>query len=114
MSRKQRVLSPEAAEILRRFVNAPADELYGFEIIKETGINSSTLYPALRLLAEDRGLLTSRWEHIDPVMEGRPARRLYRLAGHAARDAQTALREHAEHQGRVTHPMPLRPRPAQP
>jgi len=113
MSRKPRVLSPPAAQILQRFVRAPDDELYGFEIIKETGIPSSTLYPALRLLAEERGFLSSRWEAIDPVKEGRPPRRLYRLNGQARRAAVEALHEHAEHQRRLVRPMPLRTRHAE-
>lgn len=113
MSRKQRVLSAPAAAILHRFVGGPSDELYGFEIIRETGIPSSTLYPALRLLAEERKFLTSRWEKIDPVKEGRPPRRLYRLDGAAARAAREALHERVEHQRRVAERFPIRPRPAE-
>lgn len=113
MSRKQRVLSAPAAAILRRFVRAPNDELYGFEIIRETGIPSSTLYPALRLLAEERQFLTSRWEKIDPVKEGRPPRRLYRLDGAAARAARDALHERVEHQQRLAERSPLSLRPAE-
>jgi len=113
MSRKPRVLSPPAAAILQRFMRAPADELYGFEIIRETGIASSTLYPALRVLAEERGFLSSRWEAIDPAKEGRPPRRMYRLNGHARQAANEALREHAEHHKRRLKPVPLRPRHAE-
>lgn len=104
MSRKPRVLSQAAATILRRFLGSPEDELYGFEIIRETGIPSSTLYPALRLLAEDRLYLTARWEEIDPVAAGRPPRRLYRLEGAAAPAVRAALAERAEHEGRRPSP----------
>jgi DNA-binding PadR family transcriptional regulator len=44
--------------------------------MEETGLPSGTLYPILRRLTE-RGLLSSTWEA--PVVEGRPARHLYRL-----------------------------------
>src|SRR4051812_7503395 len=102
MSRKPRVLSTPAATILRRFVADPDAELHGFEIIRETGIPSSTLYPALRLLAEDRGYLTSRHEQIDPSVDRRPARHLYRLDPATALAAREALAEHAEHNRRVS------------
>jgi PadR family transcriptional regulator, regulatory protein PadR len=104
MSRKPRVLSDPAAMILRRFVDDPDAELHGFQIIRETGIPSSTLYPALRSLSEDRGYLTSRHELLDPSIERRPARRLYRLDLNpaAALTAREALAEHAEHKRRVS------------
>ena len=108
---KLRVLSDAAAAILERFVRAPDDELYGFEIIRETGISSSTLYPALRLLTEDRNYLTSRWEAVDPVVAGRPQRRLYRLNGSAGAAARSALDEYAQHRRRFSTPVPRSLRP---
>ena len=97
MSRKKRVLSVPAARILRLFLEDPTGEHYGFEIIRLTEISSGTLYPTLRLLAEERNLLASRWETIDPVAEGRPPRRLYRLDGARTSAALDALREHDRH-----------------
>jgi hypothetical protein len=38
--------------------------------------------------------LERRWEEIDPVTEGRPRRRLYRLTGVGAPAARRALDEH--------------------
>jgi len=90
--------------VLQWFVRAPGDELHGFEIIRRTGIPSSTLYPVLRVLAEERGFLVSRWESIDPVAVGRPRRRLYRLDPHATGVAQAALREHLDHVSREPRP----------
>ncbi len=109
MSRKTRVLSPASAAILRRFLSAPTDELHGFRIINEAGIPSSTLYPALRLLAEKRSFLTWRWEDIDPRVEKRPPRRLYRLRGESASAARKALSEYEAHQEK--QPLSLRPQP---
>lgn len=99
MSRKQRVLSQPAAAILRRFLDAPDDELHGFQIIRETGIPSGTLYPALRTLAEQRGLLTSRREDVNELASSRPPRRLYKLKGtaEARAEARDALAEYAAH-----------------
>jgi PadR family transcriptional regulator, regulatory protein PadR len=97
MSRKTRVLSVPAAVVLQWFLNAPEDELHGFRIIKDAGIPPSTLYPVLRVLAEERKLLTWRWEEIDPRAEKRPARRLYRLNGNAAEAAHAAVAEAERH-----------------
>ena len=111
MSRKIRVLSPESAMILRRFLDSPGDELHGFGIIRETGIRSSTLYPALRALAEERKLLTARCEQIDSASHGRPPRRLYRLDAAAAPAAREALAEHVEHERQRDQPSPRSLRP---
>src|SRR5437667_146545 len=96
MARKPRRLSDPAVSILARFVAAPTDELYGFQLINEAGIPSGTLYPALRMLSERRGYLTCRWEAIDPADEKRPRRRLYRLDGKRAEAARREVAEHAE------------------
>jgi PadR family transcriptional regulator, regulatory protein PadR len=95
---QQRVLSPPAAVVLRRFVDAPEDELHGFRIIKETGIPPGTLYPVLRLLGERRGYLRWRWEDIDPRVEKRPPRRFYRLDGDAELLARQELARFEAHQ----------------
>jgi PadR family transcriptional regulator, regulatory protein PadR len=93
MSRKKRVLSESATAILAYFLKNPEAELYGFEILRQTGIGSGTLYPALRLLAEDRQFLVSRWEQIDPRVAGRPPRRFYRLDAEHASVAASAIEE---------------------
>lgn len=55
-------------------------EWYGMQLMKTARLSSGTLYPNLRAF-EEAGIVTSRWENIDPVKEGRPERRLYRLTG---------------------------------
>lgn len=67
----------------------PADWRYGYDIARETGLASGTLYPILGRLA-DRGLLATRWE--EPAPEGRPRRHLYRLTADGAARA-VALRQ---------------------
>ncbi|MBO3749506.1 PadR family transcriptional regulator [Streptosporangiaceae bacterium NEAU-GS5] len=68
---------------------AGAEWRHGYDIAKDTGLKSGTLYPILIRLA-DRGLLEARWEEAPPT--GRPARHLYRLTaeGVAAADAAIA------------------------
>jgi DNA-binding PadR family transcriptional regulator len=54
----------------------PAQWRHGYDISRETGLASGTLYPILGRLS-DRGFLETRWEDDPP--EGRPRRHLYRL-----------------------------------
>lgn len=70
---------------------------HGFDIMDATGLQSGTVYPALRRL-EEEGLVRSRWER--PMLaqrEGRPPRRYYEIQGagedwlEAARDRFRAL-----------------------
>ena len=49
---------------------------YGYELLKETGLKSGSLYPMLMRLAE-RGWVEATWERHPPL--GRPPRHLYRL-----------------------------------
>jgi PadR family transcriptional regulator, regulatory protein PadR len=49
---------------------------HGYELSKETGLRSGTLYPLLMRLSE-QGLLESRWQ--DPERPGLPPRHAYRL-----------------------------------
>lgn len=57
---------------------------YGLELMKQAGLHSGTLYPALIRL-ETHGLVVSSWEDVDPKVIGRPRRRLYRLTGEGIR-----------------------------
>jgi PadR family transcriptional regulator, regulatory protein PadR len=49
---------------------------HGYELSKETGLRSCTLYPLLMRLSE-QGLLESRWQ--EPERPGLPPRHAYRL-----------------------------------
>ena len=61
-----------------------------------TGLPSGTLYPVLQRL-QDAGWLRAEWEQIDPVAQGRPARRYYRLTPSGVEQARVALAElHAQ------------------
>ena len=52
--------------------------VYGYEVMRATGLPSGVVYPILRRL-EGAGRLVSWWEDVDPVAVGRPRRRVYRL-----------------------------------
>ena len=62
-------------------------ERYGLQLMQDTGLPSGTLYPILVRL-ERAGWVASRWEEVDPVAEGRPTRRYYRLTGEGAVEAR--------------------------
>jgi DNA-binding PadR family transcriptional regulator len=62
--------------VLAALLAEPQTWRYGYDLAKETGLASGTLYPVLMRLA-GRGYLDTEWE--TPV-EGRPRRHLYRLS----------------------------------
>jgi PadR family transcriptional regulator len=66
---------------------AGGDWRHGYDLAKETGLKSGTLYPILIRLA-DRGYVAARWEDEQPA--GRPRRHLYRLTA-AGREVAEAL-----------------------
>src|SRR6187399_479659 len=49
---------------------------HGYDLMKETGLSSGTLYPLLMRMA-DKGLIDAEWR--EPAQPGRPARHVYRL-----------------------------------
>ena len=51
---------------------------HGYDLMKETGLLSGTLYPLLMRLT-DNGVVEAEWR--EPVQPGRPARHAYRLTG---------------------------------
>jgi DNA-binding PadR family transcriptional regulator len=66
----------------------PQEWRHGYELMKETGLSSGTLYPLLMRMT-DGGLVSAEWR--EPARHGRPSRHVYRLtaAGQAlAREAR--------------------------
>lgn len=79
--------------VLLLLLQDPSRQYYGLEIAREADLQRGTLYPMLARL-EERGWLTSEWEVIDPVAEGRRPRRYYTLTDeglHQAEQARDAL-----------------------
>ena len=54
----------------------PREWRYGYDMMKETGLLSGTLYPLLMRMT-DQGLVEAEWR--EPAQAGRPARHAYRL-----------------------------------
>jgi DNA-binding PadR family transcriptional regulator len=77
--------SPQTAAVLSALAQGPARWRHGYDLAKETGLASGTLYPILMRL-EQRGVLEARWQR--PERPGRPARHAYRLTGEGRRLAQ--------------------------
>jgi PadR family transcriptional regulator PadR len=78
--------------VLAVFLEDPADERYGLEITRATGLKSGTLYPVLARL-EEAGWLRSGWEDIDEREEGRRRRRYYEMTPLGQRHAASAFTE---------------------
>lgn len=77
-------LSPQTLQVLDAFLQAPKDWLYGYDISRNTGLKSGTLYPILMRLAERR-LLETSWETAEV---GKPPRHMYRLTHQGLRFAK--------------------------
>ncbi|WP_198154275.1 PadR family transcriptional regulator [Catenuloplanes japonicus] len=83
------------ATVLAAFLEDPAADRYGLDLMRASGHPSGTLYPIL-LRLQNAGWVESLWEDLDPVAAGRPARRYYRLTPDgevAARAELTALQQ---------------------
>lgn len=76
--------------VLQALLEDPTREMYGAEIGAEAGLPSGTVHPILARLEGVRWL-ESRWEDINPRVEGRPARRYYRLTAGGVEAARAAL-----------------------
>jgi len=68
--------SRQTLALLAALMERPRTWQHGYELSKETGLKSGTLYPILIRLSE-QGLLDSRWK--DAERPGRPPRHVYRL-----------------------------------
>lgn len=87
---RSRKPSRQTASLLAVLMDRPRAWRHGYELSREAGLKSGTLYPILMRLAE-RGLLHSRWQSSDE--SGRPPRHMYRLTAGGvafARDQLTA------------------------
>ena len=71
-----RKCSRQTLALLAALMERPRTWQYGYELSKETGLKSGTLYPILMRLS-DRSLLDSRWK--DAERPGRSPRHVYRL-----------------------------------
>ena len=75
MSRKPNN-SRQARALLAALLDRSQTWRHGYDLAKETGLRSGTLYPLLIRLSE-QGLLESRWQEAE--RPGLPPRHVYRL-----------------------------------
>jgi DNA-binding PadR family transcriptional regulator len=80
-------MSPETLLVLERFIERPTDWRYGYDLSRETGLKSGTLYPILMRL-EKYSLLEAQWV---TTQEGVPPRHTYRLTPNGLELARTKL-----------------------
>lgn len=85
-------LSSKGLMVLNFVLRRADQEVSGAEIMKGIGVGSGTLYPLL-MRFESSGWMESRWEDVDPSLEGRPRRRLYRLTGEGRTRAISELEQ---------------------
>ena len=79
--------SPQTALVLAEFLQDEQEWRYGYDISRNTGLKSGTLYPILMRLAEHR-LLETSWETAET---GRPPRHMYKLTRDGLRYARTQV-----------------------
>ena len=87
MSRRT-AISAQTLAVLAALAANPSDWRHGYDLARETGLKSGTLYPILVRLA-DREIVEACWEDGEPA--GRPRRHLYRLTSGGLASATAAL-----------------------
>ena len=73
---RSRSLSAQARNLLALMAAAGSRWHHGYDLCRQAGIKSGTLYPLLIRL-EDQGYLEAEWQA--PAEAGRPPRHAYRL-----------------------------------
>jgi DNA-binding PadR family transcriptional regulator len=68
--------SRQTRSLLAALLERPQTWRHGYDLAKETGLRSGTLYPLLMRLSE-QGLLEQRWDEAE--RPGLPPRHVYRL-----------------------------------
>jgi len=99
-------LTTPLVKLLRVFLADPTSKYWGFEIMKETGLASGTVYPLLARL-ERMGWLQSGWDDEEETRRAR--RRYYQLTGEGVTSARIALAEANAKKHSEARPARLRP-----
>lgn len=96
-------LTQRTTAVLAELLTETSRARYGLEIARRCGVGVSTVYDILMKL-ERSGWVESEWERVDPQQAGRPRRRLYRLTGRGAAQAQADLKAEVERLNRAIRP----------
>jgi PadR family transcriptional regulator, regulatory protein PadR len=83
-------MTTSVLKVVSAMLTDPTADRYGLDLMRDTGLASGTLYPILVRL-ERADWVSARWEDIDPVAEGRPSRRYYRLTAHGVSGARREI-----------------------
>jgi len=86
-------LTTQVLHLLAVMLEEPEGEWYGLELFRVTGIKPGTGYPILQRLLRAEWV-ERREEPIDPRVEGRPARALYRFTPGGRLHAEDAVKGH--------------------
>ncbi len=81
-------MTQQALALMQTFLERGNDWSYGYDLSRESGLKSGTLYPMLIRFSE-RGWLDDEWQHA----EGEKPRHMYRLTPLGRRAAKVALEE---------------------
>lgn len=73
---RRSIHSKQTDRLLAVMLKEPLTWQYGYGLMKQTGLQSGTLYPVLLRLCE-QGLLEAEWREAD--QPGKPPRHVYRL-----------------------------------
>jgi PadR family transcriptional regulator, regulatory protein PadR len=84
---RSRKPSKQMTTLLRALGERPREWRHGYDLMKETGLFSGTLYPLLMRMT-DEGLVEAEWR--EPAQPGRPARHAYRLTSAGVALARSA------------------------
>ncbi len=87
---RSRKPSKQTLRLLQALAARPREWRHGYDLMKETGLFSGTLYPLLMRLT-DQGLVEGEWRA--PAQPGRPARHAYRLTSAGVAFARAAGEE---------------------
>lgn len=80
--------SRQAVKLFDALLSRPGEWRYGYDLTKEVGLKSGTLYPLLMRLTDD-GLLQSEWR--PAARRGLPPRHAYRLTNTGIAFARSTL-----------------------
>lgn len=87
---RRRQPSKQMIELLVAWMTAPQAWRHGYDLMKETGLSSGTLYPILMRMTE-KGLVEAEWR--EPAQPGRPPRHAYRLTADGTALARSVMTE---------------------
>lgn len=73
---RERRPSKQMLSLLATLMTEPSVWRHGYDLMKDTGLSSGTLYPLLMRMT-GQGLVEAEWR--EPARLGRPARHVYRL-----------------------------------